>query len=226
MTDARIPDLILSVATALGRVPLQKPAAPRPELPNLVAALTREQAVDLFFAEVSKLSGEAQRLKRSEISQALADLVSRYAIQKAAVWSDEQTAQYQLPALLNRLGVELAAPDADKHALAQCDLGITTADFFIADTGTIGLTASAQKPKAVSLLPRVHLAILAPANWRTSLGEALVEFKHSPHLTLISGPSRTSDIELILTLGVHGPRHLVVWYLEDAVPARLAKPDF
>jgi L-lactate dehydrogenase complex protein LldG len=112
--------------------------------------------------------------------------------------------------------VEVVSPEADKHVLATCDLGITIADFLLADTGTLGLTSSAQKPKAVSLLPLVHLAIITSSNWRTSLSEALVEFKHSPHLTLISGPSRTSDIELILTLGVHGPKHLVVWYLEES----------
>ncbi len=212
MTDT--PELILNVAHALGHQPLQVPP-PRPELPIAPLYNDQEQALDLFSNEISKLSGEFLRLKLADLDTALSDLIKHHNIHKAAIWRDDRTANYKLHNKLTSYGIQLMPANADKNALATCDLGITTADFFIPETGTIGLLSSAQKPRPVSLLPRVHLAILTKADLRPNLSIGLQEFKSQPYLTLISGPSRTSDIELILTLGVHGPKNLVVWFFDD-----------
>jgi L-lactate dehydrogenase complex protein LldG len=105
----------------------------------------------------------------------------------------------------------LVAPNAGKHEMALCDLGITEADYLLAETGTLILRSSAEKPRAVSLLPRVHLAIVRPELLRPDLHQVFTEAKDSHYLVFITGPSRTSDIELIVTLGVHGPKNLYVW---------------
>ena len=65
----------------------------------------------------------------------------------------------------------------------------------------------------VSLLPRVHLAIFTPAVLRTDLHQALASAKGAGYSVFVTGPSRTSDIELTLTLGVHGPKALYAWVL-------------
>jgi L-lactate dehydrogenase complex protein LldG len=114
---------------------------------------------------------------------------------------------------LERLGVLIVPPDAGKRALAECDLGITEADFALAETGTIGLLSSAERPRTVSLLPRVHLTLVDPAVFRTDLHPVFAEARHAPCLVFVTGPSRTADIELTVTLGVHGPQHLQVWVL-------------
>ena len=81
------------------------------------------------------------------------------------------------------------------------------------ETGTIGLLSSTEKPRAVSLLPRVHLAIVTPAALRADMHQVFAEAKSSNYLVFITGPSRTADIELNVTLGVHGPRNLYVWMI-------------
>jgi L-lactate dehydrogenase complex protein LldG len=204
--------VIKNVATALGRRPGDK-ISQRPILPTEYEWRDKEEALKLFREEVEKLSGEVQQIMPDGLEKALVDLIQRHAIKRAAIWSDAKTNQYQLKEKLTRLGIEVVPGGADKNALALCDLGITTVDYAIPNTGTIGLLASPEKPKAVSLLPRVHLAIMTSADLRPNLTAVLKEVKGSCYLTLISGPSRTSDIELILTLGVHGPKNLVVWII-------------
>ena len=95
--------------------------------------------------------------------------------------------------------------------MAKCDLGITEADFLLPETGTIVLHSSAEKPRAVSLLPRVHLAIVRAEMLRADMHQVFAEAKDKNYLVFITGPSRTADIELTTTLGVHGPKNLYVW---------------
>jgi L-lactate dehydrogenase complex protein LldG len=66
----------------------------------------------------------------------------------------------------------------------------------------------------VSLLPRVHLAIVRPSALRADLSQAFAEVKNDGYFVLVTGPSRTADIELTVTIGVHGPKSLHVWTVE------------
>ena len=89
----------------------------------------------------------------------------------------------------------------------------THRDFLLPETGTLVLQSSAGKPRAVSLLPRVHLAIVRPEMMRADMHQVFAEAKERHYLLFITGPSRTADIELTVTLGVHGPRNLYVWMM-------------
>ena len=93
------------------------------------------------------------------------------------------------------------------------DLGITTAQAAIAETGTLVLDSTQERHRLVSLVPPVHIAIVDASKIFETLNEA-VAFIHkneiSPAVTFITGPSRTADIELTLTVGVHGPQELYV----------------
>ena len=99
--------------------------------------------------------------------------------------------------------------------VAECELGVTGVDVALPETGTLLLRSSPEKPRVVSLLPRVHLAILRRAALRADLHQVFSEVKQDGYCVLISGPSRTADIELTLTLGVHGPKALYVWLLDE-----------
>ncbi|MGH9904108.1 MAG: LutC/YkgG family protein [Pyrinomonadaceae bacterium] len=98
--------------------------------------------------------------------------------------------------------------------LFSYDVGISAAQMAIAETGTILLESEAERHRLVSLVPPVHIAIVNGANIFLTLGEALTEISRpgelSRTITLITGPSRTGDIELTLTIGVHGPLELYV----------------
>jgi L-lactate dehydrogenase complex protein LldG len=93
---------------------------------------------------------------------------------------------------------------------------VTGVDAALPETGTLLLRSSPEKPLVVSLVPRVHLAILRPAALRADLHQAFAEVKTDGYCVLVTGPSRTADIELTLTIGVHGPKSLYVWLLDEA----------
>lgn len=210
--------VIEAVRAALGR----PPDAPVPERPPIVPpreAGPVEAEVDLLLAEIDKLAGQARRVAPGEIDAVLGHVVAEHAVKRATVWPTPRLLDLRIEERLRGLGVEIVSPHADKRAMAQCDLGVTEADVALPETGTLGLFSSAEKPRAVSLLPRVHLALVRPEAIRTDLHQVFAEARNQPYLVFITGPSRTADIELTVTLGVHGPQALVVWVVTPEAAA-------
>jgi L-lactate dehydrogenase complex protein LldG len=101
-------------------------------------------------------------------------------------------------------------------ALFDCDLGITSAQWAVAETGTLVLESEAEQHRLASLVPPIHVAIIEASRIRETLAEVLLSIgekgrdEMSRTVTFITGPSRTSDIELTLAIGVHGPGELYV----------------
>jgi L-lactate dehydrogenase complex protein LldG len=206
--------VIENVRRSLGRTP-RMPLGPRPAVyaPRRPGGLDSE--IECFLEEVEKLSGVARRVSPPQMESAFQALVAEQNIRKAAVWETPGLKRLGATDILHALGVELVSPNAIKHEMALCDLGVTEADYLLAETGTLVLRSSAEKPRAVSLLPRVHLAVVRPELLRADLHQVFAEAKDSHYLVFITGPSRTSDIELIVTLGVHGPKELHVWMVGE-----------
>jgi L-lactate dehydrogenase complex protein LldG len=110
---------------------------------------------------------------------------------------------------------------ADLHSAANIDeaeIGITGADYALADTGTL-VTFAASDQRRASLLPPLHIAILRETRILSGLDELLSTHPRPSEITssmvLITGPSRTGDIEQILVRGVHGPGELHVVVIND-----------
>lgn len=137
-----------------------------------------------------------------------------------------------LPGLLNSLrtaGCDVVLAEGqdglDQSTLAEVDLGITLADLAIAETGTLVETVRPKRPRALSLLPPHHLCIVPRSRLVPDL-EAVFDHLGDPtsndpfqsYFTCISGPSRTADIEKQLTIGVHGPGRLTVFFVDGPVP--------
>ena len=107
-----------------------------------------------------------------------------------------------------------------QRALMGAGLGVTSADYAIADTGTLVLVSGNEQHRLISLLPPTHLCLLDSSRVVANLSSLLAcvsgeyQFSKTPPLamTFITGPSRTADIELTLTVGVHGPRqqHILI----------------
>ncbi len=216
MNSAR-EEILEKVRGALGRR-AEAPVAPIPasaRIPPRTAG-EPEAEIALLLAEIGKLNGVTRRLaSREELREALADLVKAEAVKRATVWSTPDLVAWDVAGTLKALGVELVSPQADKHLVAECELGVTGVDVALPETGTLLLRSSPERPRVASLLPRVHLAILTPAALRADLHHAFAEAKNAGYAVLVSGPSRTSDIELTLTLGVHGPKALYAWVMSE-----------
>jgi L-lactate dehydrogenase complex protein LldG len=204
--------VIENIRRSLGRT-AQTPLSPRPAIYESRLPESVDSETEHFLDEVRKLSGVAQKLTPDSVSDALKALVANQNIRKATFWHTPLFEQLNIENTLRSLGVDLVSPTADKHEMALCDLGITTADYLLPETGTVVLRSSSEQPRAVSLLPRIHLAIVRPEMLRPDLHQVFAEAKDSHYLVFITGPSRTADIELTVTLGVHGPKNLFVWML-------------
>ena len=115
---------------------------------------------------------------------------------------------------------------ASLMALSGCataGAGITSAYCLLAETGTIVLRACPQEPRLLSLLPPVHIAVVALDRLLTNLDEMLSMTPRpvdsdSSAMVLITGPSRTGDIEQILVRGVHGPGAVHVVIVQGKTP--------
>jgi len=100
--------------------------------------------------------------------------------------------------------------------IAAVDVGITGARFAVAEPATIALAAAPGSPRATSLIPPAHVCVLRVGDVVASLADAIDRVHPLPSaLTWIGGPSRTGDLEMIITLGVHGPRTVDVILLQD-----------
>jgi len=97
---------------------------------------------------------------------------------------------------------------------ATCDVGITSADYALADTGTLVMLASPREARLISLLPPAHIAVVPRQRILTGLDELFSILprpaEETSSMVLITGPSRTADIEQILVRGVHGPGQITV----------------
>ena len=108
---------------------------------------------------------------------------------------------------------------------SQALMGITSADFCIAGTATLALTARKGQSRSTSLLPSIHVAVIRASQLIEDIKElhAIMQWSEDPDLrgpdrslTLISGPSKTADIEATMIHGAHGPRELYIYVITGA----------
>ena len=151
-----------------------------------------------------------------EIAEALTQIIRR--LQQTNVRA-QRIAISDVPSLerlmhLTDLDIEELAVAPNAAAIFGFDVGISTAQAAIAETGTLVLEATSERHRLISLVPPVHIAILDASRIFETLGEALAFLRKdeaiSPAVAFVTGPSRTGDIELILAIGVHGPQELHV----------------
>ena len=204
--------ILADVRAALGRSEYAPPPSPPDRLSPRVAGSPKAE-LDMLLAEIGKLGGETRKLAPGALAGALAELVREEGIRKATLWQTPELKALGIEECLVGLGVEIVSPHAGKYALAECDLGVTGADAAFPETGTLLLRSDPARPRMVSLLPRVHLAVIAPAILQPDLSPAFERVKDDGYFVCVTGPSRTADIELTVTIGVHGPKALRVWSL-------------
>ncbi len=160
----------------------------------------RRKLQEDFTENFKIVSGEVYALEKKEnLGEKITELLSKLKTQSVSFWNTELFRALGLPG------------DTD---IKTADVGITEADFAIADTGTLVLLSSPQKMRTVSLLPPVHIAVLKKENIVADIHALFVELEKLYNgnydelcscISFITGPSRTADIELNLTVGVHGP---------------------
>jgi len=213
-------DAILArVRTALGHAltpevnpPDANHAPPDPPAARLrIPEMGMEARISTFMASLEKLAATA---RRAASPAEAGDIVRQLVENRRAVASNapylEVCGVTRFPGVRSGVGgrVEL------RQLCASADVGITSADYALADTGTLVLLSGPHEARMISLLPPAHIAVLPCERLLSGLDELFAVLPDPAALTssmvLITGPSRTADIEQTLVRGVHGPGQVTV----------------
>jgi L-lactate dehydrogenase complex protein LldG len=164
-----------------------------------------EQQTPIRFHSCSSLSPSVEEFKRN------LEAVDGHCI----IASNETEVEAAVTRITEGKRIATSNAPPSKQDLFNFDVGITSAQGGIAETGTLVLDSSVEQNRLVSLVPPIHIAILDASKIFATLGETLTVLQSSgtelsPAITFITGPSRTADIELTLAIGVHGPQELYV----------------
>jgi L-lactate dehydrogenase complex protein LldG len=112
--------------------------------------------------------------------------------------------------------------DVTKERAAESRVGVSEFDWALAATGTIAQDATDHRLRLASTLPETHVALVRTADLLPDLECLLsrIDPRRVKYLACVTGPSRTADIERVLTIGVHGPKKLVIVAVDGAAEAR------
>ena len=198
-------NILHRVRTALGRSEGQA-VAEAPPVRLTVPSVDMEERIASFRRCLESLAGKTRRAADRDEARRIAEetIAGRSSIASNAPFL-QQCGITSLP------GVRAGVTDREelRKLCATCELGITSADYALADTGSLVLLSSPWEARMISLLPPAHLAIVPAERILTGLDELFTLVPNpadvSSSMVLITGPSRTADIEQILIRGVHGP---------------------
>ena len=180
-------------------------ATPVPRDYRVRGTLDLNARVALLCERIGDYRAEVRRV--GDVSAAVADVCHDHGVRRLGIPAG-------LPSGWRPSNVELVEDDLlATHELDQLDGALTGCTVAIAETGTLVLTAaSAEGRRALTLVPDLHICVVAPEQVVELVPEAMAALAtHARRpITFVSGPSATSDIELSRVEGVHGPRRLVV----------------
>jgi L-lactate dehydrogenase complex protein LldG len=212
--------LIEKVRRSLGRSEPLKEAPVPPKIDEPIARLVHSDIGlgDLFVKRAAAMKMIATPIR---VDQLLGDM--------AAFLRERQCARVMLSntPLLTRLGVAtfLKSQGFDARTWAEItadeaydfDAGITDVDYAVAETGSLVIKHRPEHGRLISLVPFVHIAVVEPKNFLPDLidlFERLGKEGVGSGVTMISGPSKTADIEMNVVTGVHGPNVVKTYVLQ------------
>ena len=216
--------------------------AERPAHPESAAEAVRRQmaerwpgALERFKDEFERVAGVFHRVQSLvEVPGVIAEVAREKAATRLLTW-DPAVLGLDLRITLGTEGLSVAVATAGhadgaarrrhREEAAQAQIGVTGADLVLAETGTLILLSGAGRPRSTSLLPDTHIAVFDWSRLVASLEQVgvMLEALHvdparsmsGAMINFITGPSRTADIELTLTRGVHGPKDVHAIFVEQ-----------
>lgn len=221
--------VLAEVRRALGRSTTVRPVPLQPFIETSIET-TVSELIARFTEEASAVRAQVYLVSdKLQLVARIGEICRSVGATEVALSDSGFIAEMNLPEQLAAQGLSLFAPHAAAidheqmvTRLANCGVGLTAADYAIAETGTIVLSSDEPNGLLVSLLPPVHIALVRRSQIAASLDDVIGKIgtervgrqDASRSVTLITGPSRTSDVELVLSIGVHGPKELHVIILD------------
>jgi len=187
-----------------------------------------DDPVATFLSEWIAVGGRGQRVQGVEgLHSYLSGLLDSFPVKNVIRWQHPLLDRLEIDRLLHERQMtvhswdKLAAQTADERwpTAFAADLGITSVDWAVAETGTLALCSHPGQGRVVSLLPPNYLAIIEPQQIVPDLFDLFERLEEQKlnlpsNVALVTGPSKTGDIELKLTTGVHGPGNVNVMVVE------------
>jgi L-lactate dehydrogenase complex protein LldF len=157
-----------------------------------------------FISELADIGGTAYLIPEKEVQSRLVEFLHERSIERICMDPVVEKYAPNIPFV--------CAPDP------AIRVGVTGVLAGIAESGSLVLVGGEDRPLTASLLPDIHIAILRESELVLTLSDALnkPEIRTAPAAVIITGPSRTADIEMTLSIGVHGPKELFVFVIEDS----------
>jgi L-lactate dehydrogenase complex protein LldG len=213
--------MIERVRKALGRTaPLMNPPAP-PVISDAIARLAPRDGnlADLFAISAVAAKMYLDRVTPDQICSQIVDFLQLHQCRQIGIC---------VSPLLDRLGIEAAIRGANLSlhrwdettldAAYELDCGVTDVYAAVAETGSLVIRPSAEHGRALSLVPAIHVAVVESNQIVADLidlMEKIAADARMPNITLITGPSKTADIEGALVTGVHGPGFVQIFLLHS-----------
>ena len=193
--------------------------------------MNQHSLLDQFSKELVATGGKIHILEnRKELTRTILEIIRSSSARTVAMTSEQVLRVADgLESQLTEHGIEPLVTLDPKNTLSDIEksqVGITLADFAIAESGTIAVISRDERERLVTALPFTHIVVLDPKCILPDLEAAIEKMKDylkdpsnlnsSSVISFITGPSRTADIELTLVRGVHGPNELHVVTLPEA----------
>ena len=170
-----------------------------------------------FVSRLTEVNGECVTVEsRVHLIESLHQFMQQNRLEKLAisknVFTPEETQIIAESAeILIDFGTENISHAQALELVSQAEVGISRADGLIAETGSVVLSSRHRGDRLCSTLPEVHIVIGLDCTVYPTAAEFYADLNADLTHTLITGPSRTADIEKKLVLGAHGPRRLIVF---------------
>jgi L-lactate dehydrogenase complex protein LldG len=161
--------------------------------------------VSRFVEELKKVNGNVIQTTKDELTTKIIGFLQSRGVGRV----------HLEPNVLDEETLSTAGISVSHEADPAIRVGVTRAICGVADTGSILETDGEGGKLQASLLTEVHLAVLKKSEIYPSLSDAIHLVQNSKSAVFVTGPSRTADIEMTLTIGVHGPGELHVLLVDD-----------
>ncbi|RSL34815.1 lactate utilization protein C [Salibacterium salarium] len=193
---------------------------------DVMADYSTDQLIEVLKQQCTVIHTDVKETDKEGLTDVIDSIMKEYGAAKAATWDDTRFSEFGLDSFLQRDDVSVwgSSPEEDDVRITeQADIGITFADYTLAESGTVVLMNGGGKGQSVSLLPTYYIALIPistivprMSQVTSVIHEQVAAGQRVPScINFISGPSNSADIEMSLVVGVHGPVRATYILIDD-----------
>ena len=183
---------------------------------------TVEEKIQRFNEELKAISGESlEAVSAGEIADKICALLKEASVSEVVISGGAVIDQLSKTLAERGIGIlrpETLPAESRKNAVARVTVGVVEAAYAVADTATLVIPLTGRSPLP-HFLPEIVIALVPAQSLVGNHFELFARLapEERKNMLLVTGPSRTADIEKILILGAHGPRRLIACIVKDAI---------